>query len=116
VTIAETCELSLALSAIGNFNLSQILFGWACGKKYEDGSYWCGFTVPDMTIWPVEKITWTNAVVLMAADAIYNLTPAGRLFSHDSWDLTGISSTDAEFKNSICRLAHPEQKPHILHV
>jgi hypothetical protein len=35
-----------------------------------------------MVLWPEEKITWTNAVVLMAADALYDLTPAGRLFSH----------------------------------
>jgi hypothetical protein len=116
VTIAETCELSLALSAIGNFNLSQILFGWVCTKKYEDGSYWCGFTVPDMTIWPVEKITWTNAGVLLAADAIYNFTPAGRLFYHDSWNLAGISSPDTKLKDNICRLVHPENKPRILHI
>jgi hypothetical protein len=38
-----------------------------------------------MVLWPEEKITWTNAVVLMAADALYNLTPAGRMFSHRAW-------------------------------
>jgi hypothetical protein len=39
-----------------------------------------------MIIWPEGKITWTNAVLLMAADALYNLTPAGRLFSHKFWE------------------------------
>jgi hypothetical protein len=117
VTIAETSELSLALSAIGNVNLSQIVFNWICGKTYEDGSYWCGFTVPDMTIWPEEKITWTNAVVLMAADAIYNLTPAGRLFCHDSWNLSCLSSSGAKAKdNNICNLVDSELKPNILHI
>ncbi|HAR33906.1 MAG TPA: phenyltransferase domain-containing protein, partial [Desulfobacter sp.] len=29
---------------------------------------------------------WTNAVVLMAADALYGLTPGARLFDHDAWD------------------------------
>jgi hypothetical protein len=38
-----------------------------------------------MACWPAEKTTWTNAVVLMAADALYELTPAGRLFSHAYW-------------------------------
>ncbi|MFO7665184.1 MAG: phenyltransferase domain-containing protein [Desulfobacterales bacterium] len=105
VTIAETSELSLALSAMGNNNLSQIVFNWICGKTYEDGSYWCGFTVPDIIIWPEEKITWTNAVVLMAADAIYNLTPAGRLFCHDSWNLSRLSSSGAKAKdNNIYKL------------
>lgn len=87
VTLAETSEFSLALSAMGNINLSEIVFSWICEKKFEDGSFWCGHTCPDMTVWPEEKITWTNAVVLMAADAIYNLTPASCLFSHRFWEV-----------------------------
>ena len=86
VTVAETCELSLALSAMGSRNLSEIVFTWIQNKTNEDGSYWCGFTCPDMTIWPKDKSTWTNAVVLIAADAIYDLTPAGRLFNHRFWE------------------------------
>ena len=38
-----------------------------------------------MVIWPEEKLSWTNGVMLMAADALFDLTPAGRLFSHDFW-------------------------------
>jgi hypothetical protein len=38
-----------------------------------------------MTVWPEEKITWTNAVVLLAADALFDLTPAGRIFNHRFW-------------------------------
>jgi len=85
VTIAETSEFCLALSAMGKHELSRIVFNWICDKRYEDGSYWCGHTCPDMTIWPEEKITWTNAVVLMAADAIYDLTPGSRIFCHKFW-------------------------------
>lgn len=86
VTLAETSELSLALSAMGNSNLSEIVFNWILDKQNEDGSYWCGFTCPDMVIWPKYKTTWTNAVVLMAADAIYELTPACQLFNHQLWN------------------------------
>ena len=85
VTVAETCELSLALSAMGDLNLAETVFSWIQNKTNEDGSYWCGFTCPDMTIWPEDKSTWTNAVVLIAADAIYGLTPASRIFSHRYW-------------------------------
>ncbi len=85
VTIAETSELVLTLSAMGNHTLAEIVFSWLSNKKFNDGTFWCGFTFPDMIIWPVEKVTWTNAVVLMAADSIFNLTPAARLFSHHSW-------------------------------
>lgn len=90
VTVAETCELVLSLSAAGNHRVAEIVFSWIQERRFEDGSYWCGFTYPDMVIWPEEKITWTNAVVLMAADALYRLTPAGRLFSHKFWENSGI--------------------------
>lgn len=90
VTIAETSELCLALCAMGNTQLARIVFNWICDKRYEDGSYWCGHTYPDMTIWPEDKITWTNAVVLMAADALYNLTPASSLFDHSAWGPDGF--------------------------
>jgi hypothetical protein len=85
ITVAETCELTLALSAMGNLSLSETVFNWIQNRTNKDGSYWCGFTCPDMTIWPQYKSTWTNAAVLIAADAIYNLTPACRLFSHRFW-------------------------------
>jgi len=85
VTIAETSELVIALAAIGNLELAKIVFSWINHRQYEDGSFWCGFTCPDLVIWPEEKITWTNAVALMAADAIYNLTPAGQIFNHEVW-------------------------------
>jgi hypothetical protein len=85
ITIAETAELSLALSAVGRRPLAQIVFNWIADKHYEDGMYWAGFTYPDMTVWPEDRLTWTSAVVLMAADALYGLTPASQLFSHVFW-------------------------------
>jgi hypothetical protein len=86
VTIAETSELVLALHALGWSEKAEIVFSWIQDRIYEDKSFWCGYTYPDMVIWPEEKISWTNAVALMAADALYDLTPASRLFSHESWD------------------------------
>ncbi len=85
VTIAETSELVLALYAMGDMKKAKILFSWIQDKIYEDKTYWCGYTYPDMVIWPEDKISWTNAVVLMAADALYALTPASNLFNHDAW-------------------------------
>ena len=85
VTIAETCELVIALAATGNEKVGEIVFNWMHERRFEDGSYWCGFTYPDMVIWPEEKISWTNGVVLMAADALYHLSPASRLFNHEFW-------------------------------
>ncbi|MCG8632812.1 MAG: phenyltransferase domain-containing protein [Desulfobacterales bacterium] len=86
VTIAETCELVLALHGMGRKQEARMVFSWIQDRVFEDHTFWCGYTYPDMVIWPEEKISWTNAVVLMAADALYRLTPAGPLFDHDSWD------------------------------
>jgi len=85
ITMAETSELCIALASIGNYRLSEIVFSWIQESRYDDGSYWCGYTLPDMVVWPEDKLTWTNAAVLLAADALYDITPAGRLFSHEAW-------------------------------
>ena len=86
ITIAETSELVIALGGMGNTRLAKIVFSWIQDRIYEDNSFWCGYTFPDMVIWPEEKISWTNAVALMAADAVYSLTSGSRLFCHESWD------------------------------
>ena len=85
ITVAETAELTLTLHAMGDLPLARVVFNWIGDKRYEDGSYWAGYTFPDMTVWPEDKLSWTNAVVLMATDAIYELTAACRLFSHRHW-------------------------------
>jgi hypothetical protein len=89
VTVAESAELVMALAALGDTEKAHIVFTWLSEHVFDDGSFWCGFTFPDMTLWPEEKITWTNAVVLLAADALFNLTPGGRLFSHAWWAENG---------------------------
>ncbi len=85
ITIAETAELVLALAAMGRFDRARVLFGWIAERRFPDGSFWAGFTFPDMTRWPTEAYTWTNAGVLLAADALFGITPAARLFSHRAW-------------------------------
>jgi len=91
VTMAETSEFVLALSAMGNKKLARIIFDWISDKVFDDGSFWCGHTYPDMVVWPEEKMAWTNGVAILAADAMFNLTPASSFFSHDSWDGTNFS-------------------------
>ncbi len=90
VTIAESAEFVLALTAMGNYKLARIIFGWIQDKRYDDGSYWCGYTFPNMVIWPEDKLTWTNGVILMAADALFDLTPASRFFNHKFWEDSGV--------------------------
>jgi len=87
ITMAETSELVLALAAMGDNKLAETILSWILGKKYNDGSFYCGITFPDMVIWPEEKLTWTNAAVMMASDALYNITPASHLFNHSFWEI-----------------------------
>jgi hypothetical protein len=90
VTTAEASELVLTLTAMGDRERAAIVFSWIVDKKYEDGSYWTGVTFPDGTIWPEEKTSWTTAVVILAQDALHDLTPASRLFQHSFWWKNGI--------------------------
>lgn len=85
IAIAETSELALTLAGMGNLDRARVVFSWIRDRRFEDGSYWAGFTFPDMTTWPEDRITWTNAGVLIAADAIFGLTPAAGLFNHRFW-------------------------------
>jgi hypothetical protein len=86
VTMAETSEFTLALIAMGRRELAAKIFSWIQDKRFDDGTYWCGVTFPDNVIWPEEKISWTNGVVIMAADALHHLTAASQLFNHAFWE------------------------------
>jgi hypothetical protein len=86
VTMAETAELVVALAAMDRKELAEIVMNWIVDKRFEDGTFWCGYTVPDRVIWPKDKLTWTNAAALIAADALYSLTPACELFNHRFWE------------------------------
>jgi hypothetical protein len=94
VTMAETSELVLALEAIGDYTQAELVFNWLHDKKFDDGSYWMGVTFPDRVIWPEEKTTWTAAAVLLAYDALMDLTPAAGLFRHDFWERNDYLSGD----------------------
>lgn len=82
VTVAETAELVLALTAMGSLAPARVVFGWLADRRFPDNTYVAGFTVPELVVWPEDKLTWTNAGVLLAADALYGLTPAAGFFSH----------------------------------
>ena len=85
VTMAETSELVLTLAAVEAYAEAEMVFSWIRDKRYEDGSYWMGVTFPDAVVWPDEKTSWTAGAVLLAYDALNNITPGGRLFNHNFW-------------------------------
>jgi hypothetical protein len=80
VTVAESAELALALDACGRSRAAREIFEWQLALQDDDGGFRTG-TVPDYGPWPEgERPTWTAAAVVLAADALYHLTPAGSLF------------------------------------
>jgi len=86
VTMAETAELVLTLAAINDIPRAKLVFSWLNDKRFADGSFWMGVTFPDGVIWPEEKTSWTAAAVLLAWDALNEITPAAKLFKHHFWE------------------------------
>jgi hypothetical protein len=80
VTAAETCELALALDAVGERDRAWRLLRDVQFLRAEDGGYWTGWVWPDRAVWPEERSTWTTAAILLAADALADHSPASSLF------------------------------------
>jgi hypothetical protein len=80
VTIAESCELVMALLAAGDQARAVTVYSWLHQWRLEDGSYWTGYQFVENLFWPDEKPTWTAAAILLAADALTEYTPASKLF------------------------------------
>ncbi|HEY0643563.1 MAG TPA: prenyltransferase [Nocardioides sp.] len=75
VTGAETCELVLALEAIGDRERAARLLADMQHLRTEEGSYWTGYVWPDEVNWPHEQTTYTAAAVVLAVDALSEGTP-----------------------------------------
>jgi len=81
VTVAESCELTMALLAAGEREKALTIYGWLHQWRDEsDGAYWTGYQYVEKIIWPDEKTTWTAGAIILAADAITDYTPAAKLF------------------------------------
>jgi hypothetical protein len=75
VTGAETCELVLALEAIGDRERALRLLSDMQHLRTDEGSYWTGYVFPDDVNWPHEQTTYTAAAVVLAVDALSEGTP-----------------------------------------
>lgn len=79
-TVAESCELALALDALGDGERALQVFTDVQHLRADDGSYWTGYVPDDEAIWPLERTTWTAAAVVLAADALSRTTPGSGIF------------------------------------
>lgn len=80
-TVAESCELVLALDAVGLSERARDVFSWVQHQRDADGAYWTGTTYPEGVRFPEgEKTTWTAATVLIAHDTLACETDASGFF------------------------------------
>lgn len=70
VTGAETCELAMALDALGDQARALQLLVDMQHLRDEGGRYWTGWVYGDDVHWPPEWTTYTAAAVVLAVDAL----------------------------------------------
>ena len=86
ITAAETCELVMALDAIGRTDRAREVFGWVQFLRHDSGGYWCGmnfegerFDAPGQ-YFTADQPTWNSAAVVLAAHALDGEGPTAGLF------------------------------------
>ena len=84
VTVAESCELVMALLAADDHARAVQLYSWLHQWRVENGAYWTGYQFVLDIMWPDEKPTWTAAAIMLAADALTGYSPASKLFQQVS--------------------------------
>jgi hypothetical protein len=104
VTLAETCELIMAM--VLAHEQERALPMLKCLQRWqdEDGGYWTGYVYRDKSIWPEEKTTWTAGAMLLAADALFRLTPAAGLFTctqASAWATDPLDTPQTRFEEGF---------------
>jgi hypothetical protein len=101
VTVAETCELVLALDACGLRGQAAELLRTVCRQRHEDGSYWTGWQFADQAHFPAERSGWTAAAVVLAADALGGFSPGTAIFR----DVPGLADSRPPADPEACGCA-----------
>ena len=81
VTGAETCELVMALDAVGDRARAIELYAAIQHLRHDDGGYWTGWQFADQAHFPAERSSWTAAAVILAADALSGATGGSGIFA-----------------------------------
>ena len=82
VTTAETAELILALICAGRKAEASSLFSDVLKLRDERGVFWMGHQLEEDIYWPREQPSWTQAAIILAADALQDWTPASGVLTH----------------------------------
>ncbi len=80
VTVAETCELVIALESCGLRQQAVTVFATVHARRHDDGSYWTGWQYANEAHYPAERSSWTAAAVILAADALHGFSAGAGIF------------------------------------
>ncbi|MDT3398698.1 prenyltransferase [Streptomyces sp. B1866] len=84
ITGGESCELALALWAIGESDRAVEILRWIQPYlRAEDGMYWTGYDYHNARVWPRERTAWTAASLLLAVAALGGDEATVAVFSGD---------------------------------
>ncbi|MEO5852086.1 MAG: prenyltransferase [Nocardioides sp.] len=85
VTGAETCELALALDALGDRERALRVLADVQHLRDDDGAYWTGLVYPEGAHWPGERTTYTAGAVILAVDALARGTGGSGIMRGDTF-------------------------------
>ncbi|MEM1196085.1 MAG: prenyltransferase [Pseudomonadota bacterium] len=81
VTMAETAELVMALLVVGENERALDLFQTLLQHRDPDGVFWMGWQTHQEIVWPNERPGWTQAAVILAADALAKTPRQGHVLT-----------------------------------
>jgi len=80
-TTAESAELVMALLMIDDRQRARTVFDALLRYRDDAGVFWMGWQDEEAIIWPREQPSWTQAAVILAADALQNPCKGGNVLT-----------------------------------
>ena len=93
VTVAETAELVLALLSANKRELAEALFQTTLDIRDENGVFWMGHQIDEDIYWPREQPSWTQAAVILAADALQGTSATNQVLTRSLLKPAAISAS-----------------------
>lgn len=87
ITVAETCELVMALLRMADRPRAVQLMQAIMAVRDDAGVFWMGWQTEEALIWPKEQPSWTQAAAILALDALSGSDPSSQLLVSPFGDL-----------------------------
>ena len=81
ITVAETAELVLALLSANKHEPAEQLLKATLNIRDENGVFWMGHQIDEAIYWPREQPSWTQAAVILAADAFQETSATNQVLT-----------------------------------